>query len=124
LRPSIENEVLRQVQERADAEAIRVFRDNAHNLLLSPPAGAMTVIGVDPGLKTGCKLAVIDSNGTLIDNATIYPTPPQNDVETAEKVLLALIEKHNAKAVAIGNGTGSREVARFIRQTLAKVSAD
>ncbi|MCC6154381.1 MAG: RNA-binding transcriptional accessory protein [Candidatus Hydrogenedentes bacterium] len=124
LRPSIENEVLRQVQERADAEAIRVFRDNAHNLLLSPPAGAMTVIGVDPGLKTGCKLAVIDSNGTFIDNATIYPTPPQNDVETAEKVLLALIEKHNAKAVAIGNGTGSREVARFIRQTLAKVSAD
>lgn len=124
LRPSIENEVMRQVQERADAEAIRVFRDNAHNLLLSPPAGAMTVIGVDPGLKTGCKLAVIDSNGTFVDNATIYPTPPQNDVETAEKVLLALIEKHNAKAVAIGNGTGSREVARFIRQTLTKVSAD
>ncbi len=124
LRPSIENEVLRHVQERADAEAIRVFRDNAHNLLLSPPAGSMTVIGVDPGLKTGCKLAVIDSTGAFVESATIFPTPPRNDVENAENVLLALIAKHAAKAVAIGNGTGSREVARFIRLTLTKVRAD
>ncbi|NUM56097.1 MAG: helix-hairpin-helix domain-containing protein [Candidatus Hydrogenedentes bacterium] len=124
LRPSIENEVLRQVQERADAEAIRVFRENAHNLLLAPPAGPMTVIGVDPGLKTGCKLAVIDATGAFVESATVFPTPPQNDFETSEKVLLALIEKHQAKAVAIGNGTGSREVAKFIRQALAKVSSN
>ncbi|MBM3290153.1 MAG: RNA-binding transcriptional accessory protein, partial [Candidatus Hydrogenedentes bacterium] len=124
LRPSIENEVLRQVQERADTEAIRVFRDNAHNLLLAPPAGGITVIGVDPGLKTGCKLAVIDATGAYVDGATIYPAPPQNDIETAEKVLLELIEKHGAKAVAIGNGTGSREVGRFIRQALAKVGGN
>lgn len=124
LRPSIENEVVRQVQERADAEAIRVFRENAQNLLLAPPAGAMTVIGVDPGLKSGCKLAVVDATGTFVESATIFPSPPQNDVENSEKVLLALIEKHQAKAVAIGNGTGSREVAKFVRQTLAKASAD
>lgn len=124
LRPSIEKEVFRHVQEHADAEAIRVFRENAHNLLLSPPAGALTVIGVDPGLKSGCKLAVVDAVGAFIESATVFPTPPQNDVENAEKVLLALIDKHKVQAVAIGNGTGSREVARFIRQTLAKVCTD
>lgn len=124
IRPSIENEVLRHVQERADAEAIRVFRENAQSLLLSPPAGAITVIGVDPGLKSGCKLAVVDAAGAFIESATIFPTPPQNDVENAENVLLALIAKHRVRAVAIGNGTGSREVARFIRQTLSKASTD
>ncbi|MDZ4860066.1 MAG: Tex family protein [Candidatus Hydrogenedentes bacterium] len=121
LRPSIENEVIRQVQERADAEAIRVFRENAHNLLLAPPAGPITVIGVDPGMRTGCKLAVIDGSGAFVESATIFPTPPQNDYENSEKTLLALIEKHQPHALAVGNGTGSREVTRFLRQMLAKL---
>jgi len=122
LRPSIENEVLKQVQERADTEAIRVFRENAHNLLLSPPAGPISVIGIDPGLRTGCKVAVVNSTGAFVENATIFPTPPQNDTENAEKILLALIAKHNVGAIAVGNGTGSREVARFIREVLPKAT--
>ncbi|GMV93621.1 MAG: RNA-binding protein [Candidatus Hydrogenedentota bacterium] len=121
LRPAIENEVIGHVRDRADEEAIRVFRENAQNLLLSAPAGALRVIGVDPGMRTGCKLAVVDSTGQFLESATIYPTPPQNDVENAEKVLLALLEKYDAKAVAIGNGTGSREAARFVKQALAKI---
>ncbi|MCC6698329.1 MAG: RNA-binding transcriptional accessory protein [Candidatus Hydrogenedentes bacterium] len=122
LRPSLENEVIALVRERADEEAIRVFRENAQNLLLSAPAGAIKVIGVDPGMRTGCKLAVVDSTGAFIESATIFPTPPQNDVENAEKVLLALMEKHVVTAIAIGNGTGSREAARFVKQTLAKIN--
>lgn len=122
LRPAIENEVIGIVRDRADDEAIRVFRENAQNLLLSAPAGALRVIGVDPGMRTGCKLAVVDSTGEFLESATVYPTPPQNDIENAEKVLLALLEKYQAKAVAIGNGTGSRETARFVKQALGKVS--
>lgn len=121
LRPSIENEVIAVVADRADEEAIRVFRENARNLLLSAPAGPISVIGVDPGMKTGCKLAVVDSTGAFIESATIFPSPPQNDVEGAEAVLLALMAKYNVQAIAIGNGTGSREVSRFVKQTLAKI---
>lgn len=122
LRPAIENEVIGLVRDRADEEAIHVFRENAQNLLLSAPAGAIRVIGVDPGMRSGCKLAVVDSTGAFLESATVYPTPPQNDIETAETVLLALLAKYDAKAVAIGNGTGAREAARFVKQTLAKVN--
>ncbi|MBN2310422.1 MAG: helix-hairpin-helix domain-containing protein [Candidatus Hydrogenedentes bacterium] len=124
LRPSVENEVISTVRERADDEAIRVFRENARNLLLSAPAGQICVIGVDPGMRTGCKLAVTDRTGTFLEAATVYPNPPQEDIENAEKVLLALMEKHDVTAVAIGNGTGSREAARFVRNALAKVTRD
>jgi len=123
LRPAIENEVIGIARERADEEAIRVFRENAQNLLLSAPAGAIRIIGVDPGMRTGCKLAVVDSTGAFLESATIYPTPPQNDVENAETVLLALMEKYDAKSVAIGNGTGSREAARFVKQALGKINS-
>lgn len=124
LRPSIENEVLGIVRERAEAEAIRVFRENAENLLLLAPAGQITVIGVDPGLRTGCKLAVVDKTGELREHATIFPAPPRNDTETAEKILVELIDKHNVRAVAIGNGTGSREVSTFIRDVLRRLKRD
>ncbi|HNV22473.1 MAG TPA: Tex-like N-terminal domain-containing protein, partial [Candidatus Hydrogenedentes bacterium] len=107
LRPSLENEVLGIARERAETDAIRVFRENAENLLLLAPAGQISVIGVDPGLRTGCKLAVVDQTGNLVEHATVFPTPPQNDIEGAEKVLVELINKHNVRAVAIGNGTGS-----------------
>ncbi|MFO7976436.1 MAG: Tex-like N-terminal domain-containing protein [Candidatus Hydrogenedentota bacterium] len=124
LRPSIENEVLGIARDRAEAEAIRVFRENAENLLLLAPAGQITVIGVDPGLRTGCKLAVVDETGQLREHATVYPTPPQNDTETAEKILVELIDKYNVRAVAIGNGTGSREVSAFIRDVLRRLKRD
>ncbi|GMW00143.1 MAG: RNA-binding protein [Candidatus Hydrogenedentota bacterium] len=120
LRPSIESEVKAIVQERSDDEAIRVFRENAENLLLSAPAGALKVIGLDPGMRTGCKLAIVDANGSFVESAVVFPTPPQNDVEGAETTLLALIEKHNIQAIAIGNGTAGREAARFVKSTLAK----
>lgn len=124
LRPSIENEAINFVQQRADEDAIRVFRENADSLLLSPPAGPIPVIGIDPGFRTGCKIAVVDATGMFVESAAIFPTPPQNDVENAEKTLLDLVDKHGIKAIAIGNGTGSRELARFIRQTLAKRSTN
>ncbi len=122
LRPSIENEVLGIARDRAEAEAIRVFRENAENLLLLAPAGQLTVIGVDPGLRTGCKLAVVDQTGKLLEHATIFPTPPQNDTEGAGKVLVELIDRHGVRAVAIGNGTGSREVSTFIRDVLRRLN--
>ena len=121
IRPSAENEVVGVVRFRADEEAIRVFRENAENLLLAPPAGAIMVLGIDPGLRTGCKLAVVDKTGTCVENAVVFPNPPQEDVENAEKVLLALMAKHDVQAVAIGNGTGSRETARFAKAALAKI---
>ncbi len=121
LRPSLENEVVNLIRDRAGEEAIRVFRENAHNLLLSAPAGQIAVVGIDPGLKTGCKIAVVDQTGAFLESATIFPTPPKNDTDGAEKVLLALMDKHNAKAIAIGNGTGSREVNAFVRGVLTKL---
>lgn len=120
LRPSIENEVTTLAREHADNEAIKVFRENARNLLLAAPGGHMPVIGVDPGLRTGCKLAVIDQHGTFLESATIFPIEPHNDVEKAAATLLALMDKHGVKAIAIGNGTGSREVSKFIDELLHK----
>lgn len=121
LRPSIETEVLNLVRERADLEAIRVFRENAENLLLSPPAGSITVVGVDPGVRTGCKLAVVNSAGAHVESATVYPHEPQKDVENAERILVELLQKHNAVAVAVGNGTASRETFALVRGALAKL---
>lgn len=120
LRPSIENEVISIAREQADTEAIKVFRENARNLLLSPPAGHIPVIGVDPGLRTGCKLAVIDKNGNYVESAAIFPLEPHNDTDKAAVTLLELMDKHGVSAIAIGNGTGSREVARFIDEALRK----
>ena len=120
LRPSLENEVLNTVRERADEEAIRVFRENAENLLLSPPAGPINIIGVDPGIRTGCKLAVVDSTGAYRESATIYPPAGESEDTTARDTLLGLIERHGVQAIAIGNGTGAREASAFIRPLLAE----
>jgi protein Tex len=120
LRPSIENEVFKTVQLRSDEEAVRVFRENAHNLLLSPPAGRIGVIGIDPGLRTGCKIAIVDAQGSFVESAVIHPTPPQNDIEGAEKILQSIFERYDVKAIAIGNGTGARETSAFVRNALAK----
>ncbi|MDX9973905.1 MAG: Tex-like N-terminal domain-containing protein [FCB group bacterium] len=122
LRPSIENEVIGMARERADLEAIRVFRENAENLLLSPPAGQVSTIGVDPGMRTGCKLAAVDKLGDYKESVTVFPNPPQNDLEGAEKALVELMEKYEANAVAIGNGTGAREAAQFVKAALAKLN--
>lgn len=118
LNPSIQTEVRVVLKKRSDEEAIKVFEENLKNLLLAPPAGAITVIGVDPGMRTGCKVAVIDETGKLLENTTIYPTEPRNDIAGASRTMMALIRKYRISGIAIGNGTGSRETEGFIRDML------
>ncbi len=124
LEPSIQNEVKSFLRERAETEAIRVFDDNLRTLLLAAPAGPIGVMGVDPGLRTGCKVAVVDETGKFLENQTIYPTEPKKDLEGAEKILIELIDKHNVRGIAIGNGTASRETESFIRSALQKHAKD
>jgi uncharacterized protein len=118
LRPSIENEVAAIVRKRADEHAIHVFRQNAENLLMVPPAGRMPVIGVDPGLRTGCKLAVIDDTGNVLEHATIFLQASEERVQEARDTLKSLLSRHGVKAVSVGNGTGSREASAFVREVL------
>jgi protein Tex len=114
LHPAIQSSVLQILKERADIEAIEVFGKNLHELLMAPPAGPRVTIGIDPGFRTGCKVAVIDGTGKFITNTTIFPTPPKSDLESAGKSLLALINKHQVELIAIGNGTASRETDAFV----------
>jgi len=119
LRPLIETEVRAQLKERADREAIRVFQENLENLLLSPPAGSMPVIGVDAGKSEECRLAVVDAHGNFVEEAVVYPKPPKSDIEGTKATLLELIRKHNISALAIGSSTNGREIEKILRQILA-----
>ncbi|WP_372898584.1 Tex family protein [Stieleria sp.] len=114
LMPATESSVLGQLKERADAEAIEVFGKNLRELLMAPPAGPRVTIGIDPGFRTGCKVAVVDGTGKFLENTTIYPTPPKSDTKAAGDKLLALIKKHRVELIAIGNGTASRETDAFV----------
>jgi uncharacterized protein len=118
LNPSIQSEVRLELKDRSDEEAIRVFRENLENLLLAPPAGMLAVLAVDPGIRTGCKIAVVDETGKFLDSAVIYPIEPRQDLAGSVKTLSSLIERHKVRAIAIGNGTGSREVSAFVRDFL------
>jgi protein Tex len=120
LAPSLQNEVRSMLRERAEEAAIRVFEENLRSLLLSAPAGPIGLIGLDPGMRTGCKVAVVDETGKFLENQTIYPVEPKKDVEGAEKILVELVQKHNARGIVIGNGTGSRETESFVREVVAK----
>ncbi len=114
IEPSIEREIRSDLTEKAEIQAIKVFGKNAKQLLLGAPLKNLTVIGFDPAYRTGCKIAVIDETGKVLDIATVYPTEPQNDIEGAKKTLLQLIHKHNVNMIAIGNGTASRESEMFV----------
>lgn len=114
IEPSIEREIRSDLTEKAEEQAIKVFGKNAKQLLLGAPLKGLTVMGFDPAYRTGCKIAVIDETGKLLDTVTVYPTEPQNDVEGASKTLLALIKKHQINMIAIGNGTASRESEMFV----------
>ncbi len=120
LLPAIERDVRRELAEKAEAHAIGVFAANLRALLTLPPLAGHTVLGLDPGFRTGCKVAVVDPTGKLLDTATIYPHEPQRQHEPALKILAALVEKHAVTLVTIGNGTASREtealVAELIRE--------
>ncbi|HEX3743809.1 MAG TPA: Tex family protein [Bryobacteraceae bacterium] len=118
LNPSIQTEVRLELKDRSDEEAIKVFRENLENLLLSPPAGMLTVLALDPGIRTGCKIAVVDDTGRYLENAVIYPFEPKNDVAGSRKTLASLIARHNVQAIAIGNGTASRESATLVQDFL------
>jgi len=113
LKPSISTEVLSSLREVAEKQAISVFVTNLGELLLAPPASQKTILGIDPGFRTGCKVVVIDSTSKLVTHSTVYPTAPRNDVEGAERELLRLIDAHDVELIAIGNGTASRETAAF-----------
>jgi uncharacterized protein len=118
LAPSIEVELRLEAKKAADGEAIRVFAENLRNLLLAAPAGSLRVLGVDPGLRTGSKLAVVDETGKFLEHVTIYPHAGSGRVQPARQELLRLVEKHKIEMIAIGNGTAGREMDQFSRQTL------
>ena len=120
LNSSITAEIRQELKQKADTEAIKVFRDNLENLLLSPPAGQLAVLGIDPGIRTGCKIAVVDDTGKFLTHDVIYPHAPKHDTAGAEKTLKALIQKYDVKAIAIGNGTASRETESLVRDFLKK----
>jgi protein Tex len=119
----LETELVGELRERAEEDAIKVFADNLKDLLLAAPAGAKATMGLDPGLRTGVKVAVVDSTGKVLDFATIYPTPPQNRFAESEAILMALIAKHGVELISIGNGTGSRETDKFVGDMLKKINA-
>lgn len=110
----LETELMGNVRESAEEEAIKVFGQNLKDLILAAPAGAKATIGLDPGLRTGVKVAVVDATGKVIDHDTIYPTPPQNRLADSAKTITALILKHHVELISIGNGTGSRETDKFV----------
>ena len=112
-------DLMRDLRERADEEAINVFARNLKDLLLAAPAGTRPTMGLDPGIRTGVKVAVADATGKLIATATVYPFPPKNDVRGAQAELAALIRRHNVELIAIGNGTGSRETEKLVADMLA-----
>jgi uncharacterized protein len=118
LSSSIQGELRLELKKRSDAEAIAVFRDNLHHLLLAAPAGPISVLGIDPGLRTGCKIAVVDETGRFLASDVIYPATGQT--AKASQVLAGLVKAHNVRAIAIGNGTASRETDSFVRDFLAE----
>ena len=120
IEPSIDREIRSDLTEKAEEKAIKVFGKNAKQLLLGAPIKNLTVIGFDPAYRTGCKIAVIDETGKVLETTTIYPTEPQNDVENSAKVLLNLIKKYDVNMFAIGNGTASRESEMFVADVIKR----
>ncbi len=115
IKPSIETEFASASKQKADDEAIRVFAQNLHQLLLAPPLGQKRVMGIDPGFRTGCKVVCLDAQGNLLHNETIYPHPPRNEYAQAQRKLQKLVEQYDVQAIAIGNGTASRETESFVQ---------
>ena len=117
LKPSIETEFASDSKAKADTEAIRVFAENLRQLLLAPPLGQKRVLGIDPGFRTGCKIVCLDAQGNLLHNETIYPHAPQHETSQAMRKVQKMVEAYKIQAIAIGNGTASRETEQFIQNT-------
>ena len=124
IEPSIDREIRSDLTEKAEEKAIKVFGKNSKQLLLGAPIKGKTVMGFDPAYRTGCKIAIIDETGKLLDYTTVYPTEPQNDVVGAKRELLKLIEKDNVDMIAIGNGTASRESEMFVADMIKDTKRD
>jgi uncharacterized protein len=123
LAPSLSLDLIREMKEHAEEEAIRVFARNLKDLLLAAPAGTRTAIGLDPGIRTGVKVAVVDATGKLLDTTTVYPFQPRNDLIGAQAEIVQLIRKHKVELIAIGNGTASRETEKLAADLIAKLPA-
>lgn len=119
--PSIEREIRAELTENADEGAIKVFSSNLRQLLMQPPVKDSVTLGLDPAYRTGCKIAVVDGTGKVLDTTVVYPTPPQNKIEEAKKKLSALITKHGVTTIAIGNGTASRESEAFVAELIKEI---
>lgn len=115
LKPSIENEFAALSKQKADEEAIRVFAQNLHQLLLAPPLGQKRVRAIDPGFRTGCKVVCLDAQGNLLHNEAIFPHPPRNEFAQAQRKLQKLVEQYDIQAIAIGNGTAGRETENLVQ---------
>ena len=122
--PSIEREVRSDLTEKASEQAIKMFEVNLRPLLLQPPLKGKVILGLDPAYRTGCKIAVVDSEGNVLDTAVVFPTPPQNKIEEAKAILLKLIEKHNVSVISIGNGTASKESEIFVANMIKESGKD
>lgn len=124
IEPSVEREIRSDLTEKAEEKAIKVFGQNAKQLLMGAPLKGLTVMGFDPAYRTGCKIAVIDETGKLLATTTVYPTEPQNKVEEAKKELKSLIKKYNINMIAIGNGTASRESEKFVVDMISEIDQE
>ncbi|MDF2672330.1 MAG: RNA-binding transcriptional accessory protein, partial [Clostridiales bacterium] len=122
--PSIEREIRNELTEKGEEQAIKVFAANLRSLLLQAPIKGRVVLGYDPGFRTGCKIAVVDETGKLLDTATVYATAPQNDTIGSKKILKGLIYKHNVDIISLGNGTASRESEIFISELMQEVEEE
>ena len=124
LEPSLERDIKAELFDKASEFGINEFGNNLENLLLTPPIKGSVVLGFDPAFRTGCKLAVLNENGDVLEIGVIYPHEPKKEVDMAEKIMLALIQKHNVKIIAIGNGTASRESESFVANLIKKYNLD
>lgn len=124
IQPSVEREIRSMLSEKAEEQAIKIFSENLKNLLLQPPLKGRVVLGVDPAFRTGCKLAVIDETGKLLEKNVIYPTAPRHDIKGAGKVVEALLNKYDVELIAIGNGTASRETEQFIADVIKQTESN
>jgi uncharacterized protein len=119
--PSIEREIRSELTDKGEEQAIKVFASNLHSLLMQPPVKGKVVLGFDPGYRTGCKVAVVDDTGKLLDTATVYSTAPQNDVEGTKRKLKEFIDKYDVDIISLGNGTASRESEKIISELLSEI---
>ncbi|HLR43052.1 MAG TPA: helix-hairpin-helix domain-containing protein, partial [Pseudogracilibacillus sp.] len=124
IEPSVEREIRGRLTETAEEQAINVFSENLRNLLLQPPLKGRVILSVDPAFRTGCKLAVVDETGKMLEISVVYPTAPRNDVKGAEKIVMSFMKKYPIELIAIGNGTASRETEQFIADVIRNNDLD